>query len=183
MRLPLWIVGCVALVSPAQGQGFHFDIVPADPAPAFAFAVSDATTPAQFQALVDAATPAEIESFLASASDAKIAAFVSLLGTANAATQRKVMLAVAARAGAMELKVNATDLDVLAAVFGFAAQDPRYDQIEPMSYFGVQLAHLQKQIAAEGMTPENKQQLLTLYHDATQALQAYLASEAVSAPH
>ena len=74
-------------------------------------------------------------------------------------------------------KANLLDTDVLAASLAFSAYDMRFQEISPHSYFGHQLAVVRAKIAAEGMTADNKAALISVYHDATKALQDILANE------
>lgn len=187
MRLLLPLSGIFAFALCARGQWPSLDptptpapLAPASAPPLLQSTLTPATSPARFRLLINSATPAQILSMMTGAANGA-GAFISLLKQANAATQLKVVQAMSTRAGAMTLdKVETTDVDVMAAALNFAMQDPRYTEIEGMSYFGVKLSRLKEQIATDGMTTANKAALISLYHDAIAALQAFLAAEAAA---
>ncbi len=162
MRILPVLLASLALAFSAHGQGVGIDPTPTPEPPV------PVAAPPLFKLAVPVA-PAPPASTL------KVPA-------ATVATRRQVIQAVATRAATMTVdRVQTTDVDLLGAALNFAAQDPRYQEIDRLSHYGVKLSQIEKKIEAEGLTAANKATFLQLYRDATAALKAFLAAEAADA--
>jgi hypothetical protein len=73
--------------------------------------------------------------------------------------------------------VSSLDADILVAISQFWAVDPRYKEISHYSYFGKRLHDVRDKVKQQGMTPENKTEMLAVYGEATEALLRFQAAE------